>query len=256
MTSLHVGFERIITYLRVLCFTIFALDSSIAFHPLTFSYNDPFSGLLLSSHHHCTSHYQFDFLFCLVIVIIFTLGTLGSMTHGIFCTCCISYMRAWVFYHWVFGPSFPSFLLPYHLNLCYIPCFKTTLRPWDQMSSSTPLLGRVFEIWLIFGCHHASSLGGRCIDVWVHFSSGFGWLGLHVWWLMIWCCLIFSDLPPIQCHTRAYSVSDEIYRYSWSCLFISTYEVHTKTMTCLLSYHNLPMEPFLIHSVRLTLFGF
>ena len=125
------------------------------------------------------------FLFCLVIVIIFTLGTLGSMTHGIFCTCCISYMRAWVFYHWVFGPSFPSFLLPYHPNLCYIPCFKTTLRPWDQMSSSTPLLGRVFEIWLIFGWHHASSSGGRCIDVWVHFSSGFGWLGLHIWWLMI-----------------------------------------------------------------------
>ena len=40
------------------------------------------------------------------------------------------------FYHWVFGPSFPSFLLPYHPSLRYVPCFKTTLRSWDQMSFS------------------------------------------------------------------------------------------------------------------------
>ncbi|RVW80764.1 hypothetical protein CK203_050704 [Vitis vinifera] len=47
VTSLHVGFERIITPIRVLCFTIilaFAFDSFIAFHPLSFSYNDPFPG--------------------------------------------------------------------------------------------------------------------------------------------------------------------------------------------------------------------
>ena len=37
--------------------------------------------------------------------------------------------------HWVFEFSFPSFLLPYHLGLRYVPCLKTTLRPWDQMSS-------------------------------------------------------------------------------------------------------------------------
>ena len=99
-TSLHVGFERIITPLFVICFTIilvFTFDSSILFHSLSFSYSGLFLGLLLSLHHHYTSHYQFDFLHCLVIVIIFTLGTLGSMTHEIFYTCCISYMRAWVF---------------------------------------------------------------------------------------------------------------------------------------------------------------
>ena len=78
-------------------FSFFAFESSISFHPLSFSYSDPFPGLLLSLHHHYTSHYRFDFLHCLVIVIIFTLGTLGSMAHEIFCTCCISYMRAWVF---------------------------------------------------------------------------------------------------------------------------------------------------------------
>ena len=141
MTSLHVGFERIITPLCVLCFNIilvFAFDSSISFHSLSFSYSDPFLGLLVSLHHHYTSHYQFDFLHCLVIIIIFTLGTLGSMAHKIFCTCCISYIRAWIFYHWVFGPSFPSFLLLYHHSLRYVPCLKTILRPWDQMSSIAP----------------------------------------------------------------------------------------------------------------------
>ncbi|RVW66485.1 Retrovirus-related Pol polyprotein from transposon 17.6 [Vitis vinifera] len=40
------------------------------------------------------------------------------------------------FDHWVFEPSFLSFLSPYHLGLRYVPCLKTTLRPWDQMSSS------------------------------------------------------------------------------------------------------------------------
>ena len=33
------------------------------------------------------------------------------------------------FYHWVFGHSFPSFLLPYHPNLHHFSCLKTTLRP-------------------------------------------------------------------------------------------------------------------------------
>ncbi|RVX02222.1 hypothetical protein CK203_025302 [Vitis vinifera] len=44
----------------------------------------------------------------LIIDIVFTLGTL----------------------------SFPSILLPYHPGLRYIPCLKTTLRPWDQMLPS------------------------------------------------------------------------------------------------------------------------
>ena len=50
-------------------------------------------------------------------------------------------------------------------------------------------------------------------------------------------------------------VSVEIYRSSWSCMPIPTYEIHAETMTCLLSYHDLPCEPLLSHSVRPTLFG-
>ncbi|RVW84685.1 Gag-Pol polyprotein [Vitis vinifera] len=49
-----------------------------------------------------------SYFICLLIDIIFTLGIL----------------------------SFLSFLSPYHLDLRYVPCLKTTLRPWDQMSSS------------------------------------------------------------------------------------------------------------------------
>ena len=38
-------------------FSFFAFDSSISFHPLSSSYNDPFPGLLPSLYHHYTSHY-------------------------------------------------------------------------------------------------------------------------------------------------------------------------------------------------------
>ena len=52
------------------------------------------------------------------------------------------------------------------------------------------------------------------------------------------------------------SVSIEIYRSSWSCMIISTYEMYTEMMTCLFSYHDLLVEPLLGHSVRLTFFIF
>ncbi|KAL6316846.1 hypothetical protein AAG906_022516 [Vitis piasezkii] len=44
------------------------------------------------------------------------------------------------FDHRVFELSFPSFLSPYHPSLRYVPCLKTTTRPWDRISSSlTPM---------------------------------------------------------------------------------------------------------------------
>ena len=124
----------------ILCFAIIpviACDSSHSLHPFVLFLHWPISSLISLLHHSCVSHYQFDSLHCLIINIIFTLCTLGSMVHEFFYTCCILYMRAWVFYHWVFRPNFSSFLLPYNPSLHYVPCLKTTLRPWDQMSSST-----------------------------------------------------------------------------------------------------------------------
>ncbi|RVW91041.1 Pol polyprotein [Vitis vinifera] len=74
---------------------------------------------------------------CLLVDTMFTLGTIRSMAHGIYCTCCISYMRAWVLIIGYLSLVSPSFLSPYHPSLHYVPCLKTTLRPWDQISSST-----------------------------------------------------------------------------------------------------------------------
>nr|CAN66352.1 hypothetical protein VITISV_005782 [Vitis vinifera] len=63
------------------------------------------------------------------------------------------------FDHWVFEPSFLSFLSPYHLGLRYVPCLKTTLRPWDPTSSLTAsTLDRAPEI------HPASS---ALLDAWM-----------------------------------------------------------------------------------------
>ena len=49
------------------------------------------------------------------------------------------------FDHWVFGPSFPSFLSPYHLSLRYVLSLKTTLRPWHHTLCLIALM------WAIFG---------------------------------------------------------------------------------------------------------
>ena len=49
-----------------------------------------------------------------------SLGYLGSMAHEFFYTCRILYTKAWVFYYWVFGPSFSSFLLP------HLPSLRTS----------------------------------------------------------------------------------------------------------------------------------
>ena len=86
---------------------IIAFDSSHLLHLLILFLHWPIPSLIFHLHRSCISHYQFDLPPCLIIDIIFTLGTLRSMAHELFYTCFILYMKAWVFYHWVFGPSFP-----------------------------------------------------------------------------------------------------------------------------------------------------
>ena len=70
----------------------------------------------------------------LILPSTFPLVTFRSMDHEIF-LCITSCTRGYGFDHWVFEPSLLSFLLPYHHGLHYVPCLKTTLRPWDQMLS-------------------------------------------------------------------------------------------------------------------------
>ena len=97
------------------------------------------------------------------------------------------------FDHRIFEPSFFSYLHP--ITLTYVS--SSVLRPpWGheiRCHIRQPLLGQVFEIWSIFRCHHASSSRKHLFDVWIRFSYGYGWLGLHIWWCLIQCCLIFRS---------------------------------------------------------------
>ena len=168
MTSLHVWFELITTPICVICSIItlvFASDSSFSLHILFFSHSNPsrvwFSLHIIITHITISSFY----FICLLIHIIFTLGILKSMTHGIYYTCCISYIRAWFFF--IIGYLSLVFLHFYHLiTLAYVT--SHVLRPpWGhgiRCRLRQPLLGQVFEIWLIFRYRHASSSGSRLFD--------------------------------------------------------------------------------------------
>ena len=179
MTWFHVWFEQIITPLRVLCFNIilvFCFWLILFVSPLVF--------FLTTTHSRSLSlhHFQFDLLHCLTIDIIATLGILRSMTHEIFYTCCILYMRAWVL---IIGYLSLVFLHFYHpITLAYV--MSRVLRPpWGheiRCRLLQPLLGQVFEVSLIFRYHHVSSFGRCLFDVWIQFSCGFGLLGSHIWW--------------------------------------------------------------------------
>ncbi|RVW61619.1 hypothetical protein CK203_065872 [Vitis vinifera] len=97
----------------------------------------PISGSMLISHHHYTYHYQF---------ILFHLSPYRYHIHV---------RRPQSMAH---EPSFLSFLSPYHLGLRYVPCLKTTLRPWDQMSSSAA------STWAAPEIHPARS---ALLDTWM-----------------------------------------------------------------------------------------
>ncbi|RVW34371.1 hypothetical protein CK203_092145 [Vitis vinifera] len=129
------------------------------------------------------------------------------------------------FDHWVLEPNFLSFLSPYHLGLRYVPCLKTTLRPWDQMSSSTA------STWtgLIQLCLDYQDQPPRSIQLVLHFST----LGCHhVSPSGRIDDFMPPDLRPII-HLMpywAYFCFDEIYGSSWSCMLIPTYEIHIDMM--------------------------
>ena len=107
------------------------------------------------------------------------------------------------FDHWVFGPSFPSFLSPYYPSLRYVPCLKTTLRPWDQMSSS--IASAWAGVWDLVAFYISS-----CFFFW---ETPFWWLDsfqlcldylyhtfVDGWFGATW----FSDPLYTRCHAGAY----------------------------------------------------
>ena len=95
---------------------------------------------------HIDTHFWFDTFFtsltcfidglttypfsCFAINISLIWLPLGSWLVRFFL--CITFCTwGYGFDHWVFEPSFLSFLSPYHLGVCYVLRLKTTLRPWD-----------------------------------------------------------------------------------------------------------------------------
>ena len=90
------------------------------------------------------------YFICLLIDTMFTLGTIGSMAHGIYYTCCISYMRAWVL---IIGYLSLVSLRFYHpITLAYVTS-RVLRPPWGhgiRYRLLRLLCGQVFEIRLTF----------------------------------------------------------------------------------------------------------
>ena len=135
---------------------------------LVLSLQRPISGSMLISHHHYTHHYQF-ILFHLSLYR-YHIHVRRPQVHGSWGSL---YMLHFIyegmsFDHWVFVPSFLSFLLPYHpITLAYVTS-RVLRPPWGhgiRCRLQQPLLGQVIEIWLIFRYRHASSSGSRLFDV-------------------------------------------------------------------------------------------
>ena len=149
MTSFHIWFEQIITCSRILCFIIILVSLLIHhfyFTPYSVLTVTSFSGSIPSSHHHYTSRHEFDFSslhhHC------YHVYSRHLQVHG---SRYFLYMLHFIhegmgFDHWVFGPSFPSFLSPYHLSLRYVPCLKTTPRPWHHTLCLIALMWAILEI--------------------------------------------------------------------------------------------------------------
>ena len=145
--------------------------------------------------------------------------------------------------HRVFGPSFLSFLLPYHLSLRYVPCLKTTLRPWDPTSSLT---ASTLDRWLRSGWHldivmllflGVASLMCRTDSV------VFGLPGSWVWWWLTWCHLIFLTYRTSGATLRHIPFHLEVYGSSQICTFIITYWMLTETWTWSLPYRAPEIHP-------------
>ena len=150
VTSLHVWSELIITPFDVIRFIIIALvfasDSSFSLHLLFFSYHDP--SRVWYSLHITIIHLIISLIcfICLLVDTMFTSGTTGSMAHGIYYTCCISYMRAWVL---IIGYLSLVSLRFYHpITLAYVTS-RVLRPPWGhgiRYRLLRLLCGQVFEI--------------------------------------------------------------------------------------------------------------
>ncbi|RVW75495.1 Gypsy retrotransposon integrase-like protein 1, partial [Vitis vinifera] len=191
---------------------------------------------------------------------------LRSMAHGVHYTCCISYMRAWFLIIGYLGLVFLSFLLPYHLGLRYVPCLKTTLRPWDQMSSLiastrtgliqlcsdyqdqvhgssrtcapslTGCSSRRGHDRLSYGASEIHTAGSALLDTWIPSC-------LSTWEGHISVRMRFTDHEGVACLALFGEISPLVY------MIIHGYEIHAGSMFDLI-LSGYSEEPLLSHSAR------
>ena len=140
-------------------------------------------------------------------------------------------MRAWVLIIGYLGLVSLHFYYP--ITLAYVSS-RVLRPPWGhgiRCHIWQPLLGQVFEIWLIFIYHYASSSRRRLFDFWIRFSCGYWWLGLHIddgLFDVIW----FSNLLYIWCHIGANSLLVEICISPLIRMILPLYEIHVELMIC------------------------
>ena len=195
------------------------------------------------------------------------------MAHGIYCTCCISYMRAWVliigylslvslrFYHpitlayitsrvlrppWGHGIRYRLLWLlcgqvfEIRLTSRYLPCiffWETLLRCYDSFQPCLDYRDHMFdERW--FDVTYISWFVARQMPYWGIFRFGRSlWIFAEVTCSRIDDSML-SDLWPIT-HFDAIqghiSISDEIYRSWGSCVLILICEMYAGMMIYSLS---------------------
>ena len=91
------------------------------------------------------------------------------------------------------------------------------------------------------------------LDPWVWFCYGFGWPGLHVWWCMIWCHLIFPThhtFDAILGHISAFDWDLQIPTYSHN--YPQLWDTH-QIGDFVSLHHDSLMDLSLGHFIRLTL---
>ena len=116
-----------------------------------------------------------------------------------------------------------------------------------------PLLGHpvkltLFCIWL----SSCSSFWGTPFNMWVRFSYGRGWLGLHIRRWMIWYYLVFWPTTHLMPYWGIFPFQLRFVGHHWLHDHPHLWDTHRADD--LISFcPDSPMEPFLSHSVRLML---
>ena len=121
-----------------------------------------------------------------------------------FFLCITSYTRGYGFDHWVFEPSFPSFLSSY--TLAYVTS-RVLRPPWGHEIRRylwQPSLGQAFVDWLKYSCYHVLFMEDTFGSIW-SLSYLTYWCLMDFWvWRQLIDDIRFILLSTSNIHTGAY----------------------------------------------------